>query len=94
MRRATTHMQEPSPASEDTRMVLIVDDEPPCARPCPGTVRRLGYHVRGAIDGADAIEQVERLKPWLVVTDLKMPRVTGLELVKAIKQKAPHPSSS
>lgn len=29
------------------------------------------------------------MKPWLVVTDLKMPRLTGLELVKAIKQKSP-----
>jgi two-component system response regulator FlrC len=49
----------------------------------------LGYQVRGAIDGVDAIEQIERIKPWLVVTDLKMPRLTGLELVKAIKQKSP-----
>lgn len=82
-------LQGPAPGSEETRTVLIVDDEPSMRTALSETVRRLGYHVRGAIDGADAIEQVERLKPWLVVTDLKMPRVTGLELVKAIKQKAP-----
>jgi PleD family two-component response regulator len=82
-------IQGPLPAAEEGRTVLIVDDEPSMRTALSETVRRLGYHVRGAIDGADAIEQVERLKPWLVVTDLKMPRVTGLELVKAIKQKAP-----
>lgn len=82
-------IQGPLPAAEEGRTVLIVDDEPSMRTALSETVRRLGYQVRGAIDGADAIEQVERLKPWLVVTDLKMPRVTGLELVKAIKQKAP-----
>ena len=78
-----------STGANDVRTVLIVDDEPSMRTALTETVRRLGYQVRGAIDGADAVEQVERLKPWLVVTDLKMPRLNGLELVKAIKQKSP-----
>ncbi len=83
-------LERPSATADDVRTVLIVDDEPSMRTALTETVRRLGYQVRGAIDGADAVEQVERLKPWLVVTDLKMPRLNGLELVKAIKQKAPH----
>ena len=83
-------VEGPSATADDVRTVLIVDDEPSMRTALTETVRRLGYQVRGAIDGADAVEQVERLKPWLVVTDLKMPRLNGLELVKAIKQKAPH----
>ena len=83
-------LQGPSAAAEEARIVLIVDDEPSMRTALSETVRRMGYQVRGAIDGADAIEQVERLKPWLVVTDLKMPRLNGLELVKALKQKAPN----
>ena len=78
-----------STGANDVRTVLIVDDEPSMRTALTETVRRLGYQVRGAIDGADAVEQVERLKPWLVVTDQKMPRLNGLELVKAIKQKSP-----
>jgi DNA-binding NtrC family response regulator len=78
-----------SAGTDDARTVLIVDDEPSMRTALTETVRRLGYPVRGAIDGADAVDQVERLKPWLVVTDLKMPRLNGLELVKAIKQKSP-----
>ena len=70
-----------STGANDVRTVLIVDDEPSMRTALTETVRRLGYQVRGAIDGADAVEQVERLKPWLVVTDLKMPRLNGLELV-------------
>ncbi len=82
-------VQGPSTSSEDVRTVLIVDDEPSMRAALSETVRRLGYQVRGAIDGADALDQMERLKPWLVVTDLKMPRLNGLDLVRAIKQKAP-----
>ncbi len=83
-------LQEPAASAEEARTVLIVDDEPSMRTALSETVRRMGYQVRGAIDGADAIEQVERVKPWLVVTDLKMPRINGLELVKALKQKAPN----
>lgn len=83
-------LQGPSASPEEARTVLIVDDEPSMRTALSETVRRMGYQVRGAIDGADAIEQVERIKPWLVVTDLKMPRINGLELVKALKQKAPN----
>ncbi len=54
------------------------------------SVRRLGFEVQGAVDGADAVERVSRYKPWLVVTDLKMPRLGGLDLIKEIKSRSPH----
>ncbi|WHZ14702.1 MAG: Flagellar two-component response regulator FleR [Nitrospira sp.] len=83
-------MQGPPASPDDARVVLIVDDEPSMRTALSETIRRLGYQARSASDGMDAVEQVERLKPWLVVTDLKMPRLNGLDLVKEIKQKAPH----
>ena len=49
-------LQGPSATSEEARMVLIVDDEPSMRTALSETVRRLGYQVRGAIDGVDAIE--------------------------------------
>ena len=85
--QATVH--ESIPAQEDTRLILVVDDEPSMRTALSETVRRMGHRVKTALDGAEAIEQVERLKPWLVLTDLKMPRLGGLELVKEIKQKSP-----
>jgi two-component system response regulator FlrC len=74
---------------EDSRLVLVVDDEPSMRTALSETVRRMGHEVKTALDGVDAIEQIERLKPWLVLTDLKMPRLGGLDLVKEIKQKSP-----
>jgi len=62
--------------------ILIVDDDPSMRTALMESVRRLGYDVQGAIDGVDAVERVGRSKPWLVVTDLKMPRLGGLDLIK------------
>lgn len=76
------------PAQADR--ILIVDDDPSMRTALMESVRRLGYEVQGAIDGADAVERVSDYKPWLVVTDLKMPRLGGLDLIKEIKRRSPH----
>ncbi len=70
--------------------ILIVDDDPSMRTALMESVRRLGYDVQGAIDGADALERVSRFRPWLVLTDLKMPRMTGLDLIKEMKARAPY----
>jgi len=75
-------------SSESHDRILIVDDEPSMRTALMESVRRLGYEVQGAIDGADALERVIRFRPWLVITDLKMPRITGLDLIKDIKARA------
>jgi len=69
--------------------ILIVDDDPSMRMALMESVRRLGYDAQGAMDGADAVERVSRYKPWLVVTDLKMPRLGGLDLIKEIKSRSP-----
>ena len=70
--------------------ILIVDDDPSMRTALMESVRRLGFDVQGAMDGADAVERVSHYKPWLVVTDLKMPRLSGLDLIKEIKSRSPH----
>ena len=69
--------------------ILIVDDDPSMRTALVESVRRLGYDAQGAVDGADAVDRVSRYKPWLVVTDLKMPRLGGLDLIKEIKRRSP-----
>lgn len=76
-----------SPDTEER--ILVVDDDPSMRTALMESVRRLGYAVQGAVDGADALERVGRFRPWLVLTDLKMPRMTGLELIKELKARAP-----
>jgi two-component system response regulator FlrC len=75
---------------EAPERILIVDDDPSMRTALMESVRRLGYEVQGATDGADALERVGRFRPWLVLTDLKMPRMTGLDLIKDLKVRAPH----
>jgi two-component system response regulator FlrC len=78
-----------SESSDSEDRILIVDDDPSMRTALMESVRRLGYAAQGAVDGADALERVGRFRPWLVLTDLKMPRMTGLELIRDLKARAP-----
>ena len=60
--------------------ILIVDDSLTARRMLSITIADGGYRVRTAIDGLDAIEAIEDECPDVLVTDLEMPRMNGLEL--------------
>jgi two-component system response regulator HydG len=61
--------------------VLVVDDEESAREGLRKLLRLEGYDVVVAEDGADALERATEQPPEVVVTDLKMPRVDGLELM-------------
>jgi two-component system response regulator FlrC len=75
---------------DESERILIVDDDPSMRTALMETVKRLGYSVQGAVDGMDAIERIPHFRPWMVLTDLRMPRLNGLELIKEVKARAPH----
>ena len=77
-------------STEGAERILIVDDDPSMRTALLETVRRLGYAVQGAADGVEALERIAKFHPWLVLTDLKMPRLSGLELIKDIRARAPY----
>lgn len=69
--------------------VLIVDDEDLIREGLKTFARwdTMGFEVVGeASDGDEALELVQKLKPHVVVTDIKMPRCTGIELMKKINE--------
>jgi two-component system cell cycle response regulator DivK len=68
--------------------ILIVDDEVDCLRILEHAVAAAGYRCIPAYGGADALRKVKRHKPDLVLTDLAMPQVSGVELIHAIKHDA------
>jgi putative AdoMet-dependent methyltransferase len=73
-----------------TRRILLVDDEPDILDVCQRILETDGYQVETAQSGNAALKQVEQ-KPFdLLVTDIKMPGMDGLELVQAVKQIAPY----
>ncbi|MCP9454621.1 MAG: sigma-54 dependent transcriptional regulator [Nitrospira sp.] len=84
--------QEGTENVQNSEGILVVDDDPSMRAALVESVRRLGFAAHGAIDGADALERIGRCRPWLVLTDLKMPRLTGLDLVREIKRRAPQVS--
>lgn len=72
--------------------MVIVDDESIFRKGIAHLVKGfdLDWEVVGeARDGLEALEQVQRLRPDLVITDIRMPRMDGLELQSALAEKAP-----
>jgi DNA-binding NtrC family response regulator len=64
--------------------VLIVEDEENERTGLAELVSAWGYRVETAIDGADGLEKVSQWAPSIVISDLKMPRLGGLELLERI----------
>ena len=67
------------------RNVLVVDDEPQITRVLRTTLNNHGFTVRTAGDGDEALEVMRSWPPDLVITDLAMPNMGGLELCKRIR---------
>lgn len=66
--------------NEQQRRILVVDDEPQIRFVLRKTLTKQGYEVQTAIDGAMALEILRKWPPDLVITDLTMPKMSGLEL--------------
>ncbi|MBX3403558.1 MAG: sigma-54-dependent Fis family transcriptional regulator [Phycisphaeraceae bacterium] len=62
--------------------VLVVDDKEMLRDSVGATLQRAGYEVLSAPDGPGALETIARRRPDAVVTDLRMPGMTGIELVQ------------
>jgi two-component system response regulator PilR (NtrC family) len=69
--------------------ILVVDDDRGMQDVLDIMLSRAGYKVATADDGAAALDIIGKKKFDLVITDLKMPRVDGIDLLKGIKETAP-----
>ncbi len=66
--------------------ILVVDDEQQITRVLRASLASSGYEVLLARDGAEAFDLFRESTPDLVITDLFMPRMDGIELTRAIRQ--------
>ena len=71
-----------------TRIALIVDDSLSARRAAAQIMRDAGYEVRTAIDGLDAVSQLEQLVPDVILVDMEMPRMNGLEQTSHVRGRA------
>ena len=65
--------------------VLVVDDEEAQRSALAGMIALWGYSVETAADGQEALEKLESFPAQVVVTDIKMPRMDGEELLRRLK---------
>jgi len=68
------------------KLILVVDDEPQITRMLRASLQSSGYEVLIANNGAEAYTRFTSNRPDLIITDLAMPEMNGIELTEAIRK--------
>jgi DNA-binding NtrC family response regulator len=85
-------LQFDSPSSKETKMtvdnplILIVDDELPICQNCLKILSKKNYKVKYALSGYDALTMIDEYPFDVVITDLKMSHLGGMEVLHRIKE--------
>jgi len=69
--------------------VLLADDDPVVRKLTSRYLVAAGYVVRTAVDGLDALEKLRTGLPDLIISDLNMPRMSGIELLEVVRKRFP-----
>jgi len=69
----------------EPRLILVVDDEPDMRHMLRRVLERAGYRVHEAGDGAATVRAVAAAQPDLVITDVMMPVMGGVELIRVLR---------
>jgi two-component system, OmpR family, KDP operon response regulator KdpE len=75
----------------DRSRILVVDDETQISRVLKTTLNSHGYEVKTAADGASGFDAAMDWKPDLIVTDLSMPGMSGIELCRSVRERSQVP---
>ncbi len=79
---------EVAPWAENGRpapLVLVIDDEPPIVELLALLFEEEGFLVLSAYDGAEGLRLAEEQQPDLVISDVSMPRLSGIDLVRRLR---------
>ncbi len=80
------------PAAEETwneKRILVCDDEPHIREPVAIYLRQNGFEVTTAVDGRDGLNKFQKDDFFLVITDINMPQMTGLDLLAEVRKVRP-----
>lgn len=88
-RREVKALAAPSPAQKHLPRVLVVDDNREVRTLLGEFLRGICFEVHLAKDGQQALDLWDQIKPSLLITDMRMPRLDGMGLVRAVRQRSP-----
>jgi two-component system response regulator RegX3 len=71
--------------------ILVVEDEPSFVDAVTIGLEREGFRVHSAVDGAEALAVFDEIKPDLVLLDVMLPRVSGIEVCRQLRKKSQVP---
>ena len=77
--------------AQTTQSVLVVEDEASIASFVALYLKNAGYDVRTAANGTEALAAVASAQPSLIVLDLMLPDIDGIEICRRIRQKSDIP---
>jgi two-component system KDP operon response regulator KdpE len=80
-----------SPSAKDGAHVLVVDDEPAISRALKANLSGHGFRVTTAGTGEEALREVERHHPDVVLLDLMLPDMDGLQIIQYIRERGSTP---
>jgi len=80
-----TPSEPPATQTTSPRTILVVDDSLTMRRATARLLTRAGYRVLVARDGVDALQQIEEIRPDLVIADIEMPHMDGFELATHLR---------
>src|SRR5215475_16050086 len=78
-------------AMKGNQRILVVDNEPQILRVLSRSLASEGYEIRVASDGDEALAIFSDWMPDLVITDLAIPKIDGLELCERLRSLSPFP---
>ncbi|HYH01371.1 MAG TPA: response regulator [Terriglobales bacterium] len=79
-----------SPHTQLRHQLLFVDDDATIRALTPAMLTARGYDVRSAADGLEGLQVLRQAVPELVISDLRMPRMSGFEFLSIVRRKFPH----
>ncbi len=74
-----------------SKKVLVVDDERDLVELMAEILTDEGYEVRRAFGGREALGVAREFQPWIVLSDIRMPNGSGVELMESLRKEFPSP---
>jgi DNA-binding response OmpR family regulator len=77
--------EEGALTSAADKRILIVDDEPGVIELLELTLKKEGFQLDAASDGQEAVQKIMKARPDLIILDLKLPKIPGIEILRILQ---------